>query len=274
VLTTFVIGLREGLEAALIVGIIAAFLIRNRGRAALRPMWWGVAAAVALSAGAAVILEAAGRALSFQARETMEGILAVVAAAGVTYMIIWMRRHSPGLRSDLEAKTGRALAVGSVGALAGMAFIAVIREGLETAIFLLAALGSTNDALAGSTGAAAGILVAVGLGYGIYRGGIQINLARFFRITGLVLVVVSAGLIATAVHSLAEAGVIGVWQHPAVDLSWLIAPGTVRSSLLTAFLGFQPVPTYAEIAAWMVFIVPMAVYVGRPRPRRLAPLPV
>lgn len=273
-LTTFVIGLREGLEAALIVGIIAAFLIQNRGRSALRPMWWGVAAAISLSASAALVLEAAGRAMSFRARETMEGVLAVVAAAGVTYMIVWMRRHSPALRTDLEEKTGRALAIGSVGALAGMAFVAVIREGLETAIFLLAAIGSTNDAFAGSVGAAGGILVAVGLGYGIYRGGIHIDLARFFRITGLVLVVVSAGLVATAVHSLAEAGIIDLWQHPAIDLSWLISPGTVRSSLLTAFLGFQPVPTYAEIVAWAAFLIPMAAYVSKPRSRRLTPMPV
>lgn len=273
-LTTFVIGLREGLEAALIVGIIAAFLIRNRDRGALKPMWWGVAAAVTLSVGAALILDAAGRAMTFRARETMEGLLAVVAAGGVTYMIVWMRRHAPALRSDLEEKTGRALAAGSVGALAAMAFIAVIREGLETAIFLLAALGTTNDAFAGSVGAVAGILTAVGLGYGIYRGGVQINLARFFRITGLVLVVVSAGLVSTAVHSLAEAGVIDIWQHAAIDLSWLIAPGTVRSSLLTAFLGFQPVPTYAELVAWAAFLIPMATYVARPRNHRLTPMPV
>jgi high-affinity iron transporter len=207
--------------------------------------------------------------MSFKAREVMEGALAIVAAAGITYMIVWMRRNAADLRADLESKTGRALAVGSATALAGMAFVAVIREGLETAIFLLATLSNTDSPLPGAFGAATGILVAVALGYGIYRGGVRLDLGRFFRVTGVVLVVVAAGLVTTGIHSLAEAGVIDVLQRPLVDLTWLIDPGTIRSSLLTAFLGIQPVPTYAEMLAWAIFLVPMVVYVARPaRPRR------
>lgn len=268
-ITTFVIGLREGLEAALIVGIIAAFLITNGDRRSLRRMWWGVAAAVSLSAGAAVSLHLAGRAMSFRAREIMEGVLAIVAAGGITYMIVWMRRHSPKLRTDLESKTEHALATGSAMALAGMAFVAVIREGLETAIFLLAALNSTDAPLQGALGAATGIVVSVALGYGIYRGGIRLDLGRFFKVTGIVLVLVAAGLVTTGIHDLAEAGVIDLLQRPMLDLTWLIAPGTVRSSLLTAFLGIQPVPTFAEVLAWLAFLVPMVIYVTRsPRIRR------
>jgi len=273
-LTTFVIGLREGLEAALIVGIIAAFIIKRGDRAALRPMWWGVAAAVALSAGGALALHVANRSLSLRARETMEGILALVAVAGITYMIVWMRRHATALRSDLETRAGAALAAGSVTAIAGMAFVAVVREGLETAVFLLAILGNNTSPVPGAIGAVAGIVVSVGIGYGIYRGGVSIDLKRFFRLTGLALFVVAAGLVASAVHEFAEAGFITVLQGSVVDLSWLIAPGTVRSSLLTAFLGFQPVPTSAEVIAWAVFLVPMVVYVSgirvRPRQRSLA----
>lgn len=274
-LTTFVIGLREGLEAALIVGIIAAFIIRRGNREALRPMWWGVAAAVALSAGGAIALHIANRSLTLQSREVMEGVLALLAVAGITYMIVWMRRHAADLRDDLESKAGLALAAGSATAIVAMAFVAVLREGLETAVFLLATLG--NDAsspVLGALGAAVGILVSVVIGYGIYRGGVRINLQRFFRVTGVVLVIVAAGLLASAVHSLAEAGVIGFLQHSAIDLSWLIAPGTIRSSLLTAFFGFQPVPTVAEVVAWAVFLIPMVIYVSGvtlPRPRsRLA----
>lgn len=270
-LTTFVIGLREGLEAALIVGIIAAFLIRRGDRHALRPMWWGVAAAVGLSLGAALVLHAANRALDFRARETMEGVLALVAVAGITYMIVWMRRHSAHLRDDLEARAGSAIATGSIAAVAGMAFVAVLREGLETAIFLLAILGDTTTPAVGFTGAILGIAVAVAIGYGIYRGGITIDLRRFFRVTGVALVVVAAGLLATAVHDLSEAGVITILQGSAFDLSWLVAPGTIRSSLITAFLGFQPVPTFAEILVWMAFVTPMVLYVAgvgsRPRAR-------
>jgi len=243
VLTTFVIGLREGLEAALIVGIIAAFLIRRDSRRALRPMWWGVLAAVILSGGAAVALHIANRSLTLQARETMEGALTLVAVAGITYMIVWMRRHSATLRTDLEERASDALSAGSVTAVAGMAFVAVLREGLETAVFLLATLENVNSVAAAASGAMLGIAVSAVLGYGLYRGGIRIDLRRFFRVTGVVLVIVAAGLLAAAVHEFAEAGLINALQSPAIDLSWLIEPGTVRSSLLTAFFGFQPVPT-------------------------------
>jgi len=269
VLTTFVIGLREGLEAALIVGIIAAFLVRRDARRdALRWMWWGVLAAVALSGGAAVALHVANRSLTLQAREAMEGALALVAVGGITYMIVWMRRHSATLRTDLETRVSTALSAGSVTAVAVMAFVAVLREGLETAVFLLATLENVNSPTAAASGAALGIAVAVALGYGIYRGGIRIDLRRFFRITGVVLVIVAAGLLAAAVHEFAEAGLITALQSPAIDLSWLIEPGTVRSSLLTAFFGFQPVPTVAEVVVWAAFLIPMILFVSGFRPTR------
>jgi high-affinity iron transporter len=262
VLTTFVIGLREGLEAALIVGIIAAFITRRGDRSALGPMWWGVAAAVTLSAGGAIALHVANRSLTLQSRELMEGVLALVAVAGITYMIVWMRKHSTELKSDLEAKAHSALAVGSVAAIAGMAFVAVLREGLETAVFVLATLENSASPVPGAVGVVGGILTSVVLGYAIYSGGIRIDLGRFFRVTGIILVVVAAGLLASAVHSFSEAGVVGFLQGPAVDLSWLIAPGTVRSSLLTAFVGLQPVPTAAEMLAWALFLVPMTFFVS------------
>ncbi len=264
-LTTFVIGLREGLEAALIVGIIAAFIVRRGYRRALRPMWWGVAAALVVSAASALVLHVVNRSLTLQARETMEGVFTLLAVAGVTYMIVWMRRHSATLRTDLESKTNAAFDAGSVTAIAALAFVAVAREGLETAVFLLALLGNSVAPVPGAAGAAAGIAVSVVLGYGIYRGGVAVDLQRFFRVTGIVLVIVAAGLVSSAVHELAEAGVIDVLQTPAVDLSWLITPNSVWSSLLTAFIGFQPVPTVAEIVAWAAFLVPMTFYVSGAR---------
>lgn len=263
-LTTFVIGLREGLEASLIVGIIAAFLIQRRQTRALIPMWIGVAAAVGLSAAAAVVLDLAGQAMSTRARETMEGLLALIAVCGITYMIVWMRRHGPGLRIDLEQRTGAALATGSAVAVVAMAFVAVLREGLETAVFLLATFQTTRSTTAAVIGAVAGIALAVAIGYGIFRGGVHLDLTRFFRVTGAVLVVVAAGLLSAGVHSLSEAGLVPILQGSAIDLSWLIAPGTVRSSLLTAFLGLQPVPTTAEVLVWIAYAIPMLVFVLRP----------
>jgi high-affinity iron transporter len=268
-LPTFVIGLREGLEASLIVGIIAAFLIQRGERGALRPMWIGVTLALGICLGIAVVLRVVGQSLPTRRREGLEGLLALVAVGGVSYMVVWMRRHARELKGQLETHAEHALLTGSVVALVGMAFFAVIREGLETAIFLLAAFESSADPLATGMGALIGVAVAVGLGWAIYRGGVRINLSRFFRVTGFVLVLVAAGLLATAVHDLAEAGVVDVAQRAAFDLTWLVAPGTVRASLLTGMLGLQAVPTYAELTAWLAFAIPMCAYVLWPhRPTR------
>jgi high-affinity iron transporter len=276
VLPTFVIGLREGLEASLIVGIIAAFLLRRGDRRALRPMWAGVVLALLLCFALAIILRLVGESLPFRQREAMEGFLALLAVAGVTYMVVWMRRHSRELRGQLETHAEDALMHGSVWALVGMAFFAVIREGLETAIFLLAAFQSSSTPFATGLGAVLGVAVAVGLGWAVYRGGVRLNLSRFFRLTGFVLVLVAAGLLASAVHSLAEAGIITAAQTTALDLTWLVAPNTVRASLLTGMLGLQPVPTRAEVVAWLVYAIPMSLYVlwpQRSRPRRVAAAP-
>lgn len=276
-LPTFVIGLREGLEASLIVGIIAAFLMQRGERRALRPMWVGVAIAIGLCTATAIVLRMVGESLPFRQREAMEGTLALVAVAGVSYMVVWMRRHSRELKRQLEDHTERALVVGSTFALVGMAFFAVLREGLETAIFMLAAFQSSADPTATGTGAALGVVIAVGVGYAIYGGGVRINLSRFFRVTGFVLVLVAAGLLASSVHSFAEAGVISAGQARALDLTWLVEPNTVRASLLTGMLGLQPVPTLAEVTTWLAFAVPMGMYVlwpQRPTPARPAVQPV
>lgn len=273
-LPTFVIGLREGLEASLIVGIIAAFLIQRGERSAMRPMWLGVAIAIGLSTGVAVVLRVVGESLPFRQRELLEGTLALVAVAGVSYMVVWMRRHSRELKRQLEDHAARALVVGSTLALVAMAFFAVLREGLETAIFMLAAFQSSANPASTGVGAALGVVVAVALGYALYRGGVRINLSRFFRVTGFVLVLVAAGLFSSAIHSFAEAGVVSIGQQRALDLTWLVAPGTVRASLITGMLGLQPVPTVAEAATWLLYAVPMSLYVLWPhRPRRMQAAP-
>jgi high-affinity iron transporter len=265
-----VIGLREGLEASLIVGIIAAFLMQRGERRALRPMWAGVAIAAGLCLAVAVLLRLIGESLPLRQREAMEGVLALVAVAGVTYMVVWMRRHSRELKGQLEDHAARALVVGSTLALVGMAFLAVLREGLETAIFLLAAFESSASPRSTGLGAALGVALAIGLGWALYKGGIRINLSRFFRITGFVLVLVAAGLLAAAVHSLSEAGVISIGQQTALDLTWLVRPGSVLASLLTGMLGLQPVPTVIEVVAWLAYAIPMSLYVLWPhRPRRV-----
>jgi high-affinity iron transporter len=268
VLPAFVIGLREGLEAALIVVIIASFLVKAGRRETLRPMWAGVGVAVLICLLIGVGLQVVDRHLPQVQQERLESVIALAAAVAVTYMVVWMRRHAGALRNDLEAAVSGALARGSGRALVAMAFFAVIREGLETAVFLVAAFQqSTHPALTGS-GAILGIVVAIGLGLGIYRGGVRIDLSRFFRVTGVVLVVVAAGLLVSALHSGHEAGWVNVLQAQAVDLSWLVVPGSVRASLLTGMLGLRPTLTAGEAGAWTVYAVPMVVYVLWPARRR------
>ena len=267
-LPTFVIGLREGLEAALIVGIIAAFLGQEGRRDALRQVWIGTAAAVVICVGIGVGLQVISAGLPQRQQEGLETVVGVFAAAMVTYMVIFMRRHARDLKSDLQGAAASALASGSTRALVVMAFLAVLREGFETAVFLLATFHASGDATTSWLGAVIGILLAVGIGYGIYRGGVRLNLGRFFRITGLVLVVVAAGLVMTAFHTANEAGWLSVGQAQAVDLSWLVRPGTPVSSLLTGVLGMQPFPAWIEVIAWLAYLVPMLVIVAWPARRR------
>ena len=189
---TFVIALREGLEASLIVGIVAAFLVREGRRDARRWMWAGVAIAVVLCTGIAVLLRVVGQELPQQQQEGLETIVGLIAVAMITYMIVWMRRHSKGLRAALEGHAAEALAAGSTVALVGMAFLAVLREGLETSVFMLAAFQDATDTTAAGAGAVIGLVAAIALGLALYSGGVRINLSRFFRITGFVLVLVFA----------------------------------------------------------------------------------
>ena len=271
-LPTFVIGLREGLEASLIVGIIAAFVRRERP-SAMPYLWAGVAGAVGLCVAAGVALHVAEQALPQRQQEGLETVVGLLAVAMVTYMVWWMRQHARELKGDLEGKAAGALATGGTWTLIAMAFLAVLREGLETVVFLLAAFQASISPMAAGFGALLGIVVAVAVGYGIYRGGVKINMARFFRITGLVLVFVAAGLLATAVHTAHEAGWFNGMQAQAVDLTWLVRPGTVIAALLTGMLGIQSRPTTGEAAAWLVYLVPVAVLVCWPRRTKAASPP-
>jgi high-affinity iron transporter len=270
---TFVIALREGVEASLIIGIVAAFLVREGRRDAIRQMWLGVGIAVALCMGVAVLLRVVGQDLPERGQASLETAVGLVAVAAVTYMIVWMRRNARGIKSTLEGSAATALAAGSTGALVAMAFLAVLREGFETSAFLLAAFQDAADTTAAGIGAVVGLATAVAIGVGLYRGGVRINLSRFFRVTGLILVFVAAGLLATAIHTAHEAGWIGALQGHAVDLSWLVRPGTISGSLLTGMLGLQPQPTVGEALAYLLYALPMAVFVlwpDRPRRRRRA----
>jgi high-affinity iron transporter len=267
-LPTFVIALREGLEAALIVSIIAAFLNRHGARSSLRWVWIGVSLAAALCLAVGVALQVVDQELPQRQQEGLETVVGLFAVAAVTYMIVWMKRNARNLKGQLEQEAGEALKSGSVRALVIMAFFAVLREGLETAVFFLAIFqGSTNTAASGS-GAILGLAAAIALGVLLYRGGVRINLAKFFRFTSLMLVLVAAGLVATAAHTAHEAGWINAGQTQVFDMSWLVSPGSVQSALLTGMFGLQPTPVVIEVIGWLVYAVPVLAFILLPSRKR------
>lgn len=268
---TLVIGLREGLEASLIVGIIASFLARSGRRDALRQMWTGVVAATVLCVGIGIALVSLSGELPERAQEGMETVIGAAAVIMVTLMIVWMGRHARFMKRDLENATAHALARGSATALVVMAFLAVLREGFETSVFLVSVVQESGSTAGAASGAFLGIGIAVAIGYGIFRGGVRLNLSRFFTVTGLVLVLVAAGLAMTVLHSAHEVGWLSAGQRTAVDLSWLVSPGTIQASLLTGALGIRPHPTVIEVAVWLLYTVPMIVFVAWPRRRKPSP---
>jgi high-affinity iron transporter len=265
---TLVIGLREGLEASLIVGIIASFLARSGRRDALRATWIGVIAATVLCIGIGVALVQLSQDLDEGAQEALETVIGAAAVIMVTFMILWMSKHARSMKRELEGAAAHALARGSAGALVAMAFLAVLREGFETSVFLVSVLQESSSTASASTGAFLGIAIAIAIGYGIYRGGVRLNLTRFFKVTGLVLVLVAAGLTMTVMHTADEAGWINFGQTSALDLRWLVSPGTVQASLITGVLGVQPRPTVVEVVAWLLYAVPMLAFVAWPRGKK------
>lgn len=269
-LTTFVIGLREGLEAALIVGIIAAFLKRNAPVGTLKYLWVGVGSAVAICLAGGIILSLISAYLPQRQQEMLECVIAAVAVVMISYMILWMNSHAKGLKGELESAAAGALARGSAVALVVMAFLAVLREGFETSVFLLAAFENSISASDAVTGIALGLAAAFFLGYLIYRGGTRINLSRFFRITGVVLVLVAAGLLMSTFRAAYEADWISLGRQPVFDLSWLVEKGSVQASVLGGILGIQPDPAVIEVAAWLLYVIPMMAIVLWPRKQRLS----
>lgn len=269
-LATFVIGLREGLEAALIVGIVAAFLRKN-GKS-LTAMWLGVALAIVLSIAVGVGLDLVEKALPQSAQEGMEAVIGAVAIFFVTGMIVWMNAHARDMKRRLEAEAAEALGQASAYALASMAFLAVLREGFETSVFLLATFSAAQSAVLAAAGAVIGLLLAVLIGWGIYAGGVRINLSRFFRITGAFLILVAAGLVITSLRAAHEAGWLNAGQQPTVNLAWLVAPGTVRSALITGVLGIPADPRLIEILGWFAYLVPVALFIYWPASLRPGPL--
>lgn len=272
-LANYLIGLREGLEAALVVGILVAYLVRSDRRAKLAAVWTGVGLAVGLSLAAGALLTFSSQQLSFEAQETFGGLMSLFAVGFVTWMIFWMRRTARHLKAELHGRIDAALAMGTF-ALVLTAFIAVAREGLETALFVWSAVEATGKSTSPVVGAVLGLLTAVVLGYLLYQRSVHLNLATFFRFTGAGLVVVAAGVLAYGFHDLQEAGFLlaGGLDRIVFDATGILPPSSWWGSLFKGMFSISAAPTRLEAGVWLAYLVPTMYLFLRPA-RTPAPQP-
>jgi high-affinity iron transporter len=257
-LSTFIIALREGLEAALIVGILVAYVVRTDRRFLLKPLWTGVTAALVLSLGLGAILSFTSAELSDRGEELFAGVTSFAAVGLVTWMVFWMKRTARTLRNELHGKVDQALTGGPI-SLALVAFFAVAREGLETALFVYTNFKTVGAISTATLGLVLGLALAVALGYLIYNRSVKINLSKFFTVTGVALIIVAAGVLSYGVHEFQELG----WLPGADDFIWDVTPWIAKESILASLLsgtvGFDTTTSWVQILAWGAYLVAVLV---------------
>jgi high-affinity iron transporter len=270
---SFLIGLREGLEAGLIVSILVATLVRADARSRLPQVWTGVLAAIALAMSFGAVLTFTAASLSATAQEAFGGTLSVIAVAFVTAMVFWMRRSARSLSGEIKEKVTGALGMGA-GVLIVTSFLAVGREGLETALFLWTTAQAAGESAGPLTGAAIGLVLAAGLCWGLYRRVLKINLTKFFTATGAVLIVIAAGVLGYGLRDLQEGGVLPGKGAYAVDLSGSVDAGSWYSTLVQGVFNLTPTMTWLQVAAYVIYLAVVmtlfvrGVRVAAPKPAR------
>ncbi|MFE3037287.1 iron uptake transporter permease EfeU [Streptomyces canus] len=270
---SFLIGLREGLEAGLIVSILVATLVRAGAKSRLPQVWTGVLAAVALSMSFGAVLTFTAASLSATAQEAFSGTLSVIAVVFVTAMVFWMRRSARGLSGELKEKVTGALGTGA-GVLIVTSFLAVGREGLETALFLWTTAQAAGESAGPLTGAGTGLVLSAGLCWGLYRRVLRINLTKFFTATGVVLIVIAAGVLGYGLRDLQEGGVLPGHTAYAVDLSGSVDAGSWYSTLVQGVFNLTPTMTWLQVVAYVGYLaVVMTLFVGGVRATNQAPKP-
>lgn len=257
-LIAFLIMLREGIEAALIVGIVAGFLKQSGYSHLMSKVWLGVALAALMCVALGYGIHAKTGEIPQKQQELVVGIIGLIAVGMLTYMILWMQKAARSMKQQLEDSVQSALNKGNAQgwALVGMAFLAVAREGLESVFFLIAVFEQSPTAHM-PAGAVLGLLAAAVIGYLVYQGGVRINLARFFRWTGVFLIIVAAGLLAGSLRALHEAGVWNYLQTIVFDSSHILHEDSPLGVLLGGFFGYTDHPTQGEVLAWLLYCIPV-----------------
>ncbi len=257
-LSTFVIALREGLEAALIVGILVAYMVRTNRRELLKPLWTGVAIALLASLALGAILSFTSAELSSRGEELFAGLTSFIAVGLVTWMVFWMKRAARTLRDELHGKVDNALVGGPI-SLALVAFFAVMREGLETALFIYTNFKTVGAASSATVGLVLGLALAVALGYLIYNRSVKLNLSKFFTITGVALIIVAAGVLSYGIHEFQELG----WLPGADTFIWDVTPWiakeSIPGSILGGTIGFDTTTSVVQFIAWAAYLVAVLV---------------
>jgi high-affinity iron transporter len=264
VIANLLIGFREGLEAALIVSILIAYLVKTGRQKDTVKVWLGTGSAVLLSIAAGLALSLAVATTPEGINELIAGLTSIAAAGFVTWMVFWMARqsraYSAELKNQLEAKATGTFAVVSI------AFLAVIREGLETSVFLWSTSRASGEGVVALWGAFVGLSIAALLGVLMYRGSIRLNLSKFFKFSGAALIVIAAGILSYGLHELQEIGIISFWNQTAYDLSNVIAPDSAIESILKGTVSFSATPSILMVAVWLAYVMLTSVlYFRKPK---------
>jgi high-affinity iron transporter len=258
--SSFLIMLREGLEAALIVAIVLAYLKVLKRENDFRTVWLGTAAGVGIAILAGIAIFAVVGELEGEAEEITEGVIAFTAAGVLTWMIFWMGRQARSMKGNLQAKVDAAIATGSGRALAAIAFVAILREGLETVLFLLSTSVGNESNAARFAGGLIGLAAAAGLGYLVYQGSRRVNLRVFFRVTGVLIILFAAGLIAKGVHEFQEVGFLPTAQEHVYDVTSVSALNPDESQtgeFLSGLFGWSPEPSIEMLVVYFLFLIPV-----------------
>ncbi len=263
-LSSLLITLREGLEAALIIGIILAYLVRTDNRRGVKPVWLGTSLAVVVSliVGATIYLLAGE--FSGRAEEIFGGLAMFLAVGVLTWMIFWMRQQAVDIKSHLHAQVKSVLNSGSSLGLVVLAFVVVVREGIETVLFLFAATRVAESPGLFAAGGFLGLAIAVVIGYSIYKGSSRLNLRTFFNVTSLVLIAFAAGLLAYGIHEFIEAGIIPPLVDPVWDINHILSEKSTFGLFLKAILGYNGNPSLVEVIAYPVYLALVLGFYFRP----------